>query len=151
MDDIHLFLAHAIALERDAARRYEDLKAAMATAGNVEAEKFFGQMAEFSRMHLKEAMRRGGFRELPQLSDSDYQWPDGTSPEQAGWAGVDGFIGAEEAMRLALDGEQRSLTFYESIVLGTRDPEVRHMARAFASEEADHVNELNRRIQPRFG
>ncbi len=144
MDDIHVFLAHAIQLEFEAARRYEDLRAAMGTAGNKEAEAFFARMAEFSRLHLREALRRGGFREIPKLAPEDWQWPDGVSPEQAAWAGVDGFIDVAGAFRLALDGEERSQLFYAAIVAATTDPEVRRMAREFAAEEAEHVAELER-------
>jgi len=62
MDDLHLFLAHAIQLEREAARHYEELTEQMQTAGNSEVAVFFRQMAVFSRKHLGEAMERGGFR-----------------------------------------------------------------------------------------
>lgn len=144
MDDIHVFLAHAILLEFEAARRYEDLKATMGTAGNKEAEAFFGKMAEFSRLHLKDAMRRGGFRDLPKLAPEECQWPEGVSPEQAAWAGVDGFIDVATAYRLALDGEERSQLFYAAIASSTRDHEVRRMAREFAKEESEHVAELER-------
>ena len=142
MDDIKVFLIHAIQLEFEAARRYEDLRASMGTLGNKEAEAFFAQMAEFSRLHLKEALRRGGFRDLPKLGPDEWQWPDGVSPEQAAWAGVDNFIDADGAFRLALDGEERSQLFYAAIVAQTTDPEVRRMAREFAEEEAEHVKEL---------
>ena len=146
MDDIALFLAHAIQLEFDAARRYEDLKVAMQTAGNKEAAAFFARMAEFSRMHLQEAMKRGGFRDIPKVAADEWQWPDGVSPEQAAWAGVDGLIDEASAYQLALDGEERSQLFYAAIVANTGDPEVRRMAREFAQEEADHVRELERLI-----
>lgn len=149
MEDINTFLAHAIQLEYEAARRYEDLKAAMNTAGNKEAEAFFGRMAEFSRLHLKDAMRRGGFREIPKLEAHEWQWPEGVSPEQAAWAGVDGFIDAQTAFRLALDGEERSQLFYAAIVAATSDPEVRRMAREFAQEEGEHVAELEKLMQRR--
>ena len=142
MDNIELFLAHAIQLEFEAARRYEDLRAAMLTAGNTEAEAFFKQMAEYSRLHLQDALRRGGFREIPKLAPEEWQWPEGVSPEQAAWAGVDGFIDADTAFRLALDGEERSHLFYAAITASTTDPEVRRMAREFAEEEAEHVREL---------
>ncbi|MEY4766232.1 MAG: hypothetical protein RI907_2905 [Pseudomonadota bacterium] len=144
MDNIELFLAHAIQLEFEAARRYEDLRAAMLTAGNAEAEAFFKRMAEYSRLHLQEALRRGGFREIPKLEADEWQWPDGVSPEQAAWAGVDGFIDAPTAFQLALDGEERSHLFYAAIGAQTTDPEVRRMAREFAQEEAEHVSELER-------
>jgi rubrerythrin len=144
MEDIHIFLAHAIQLEFDAVRRYEDLRAAMNTAGNAEAQTFFARMAEFSRLHLRDALRRGGFREIPKLPPDQWQWPEGVSPEQAAWAGVDGFIDAPTAYRLALDGEERSQLFYAAIVTITTDPEVRRMAREFATEEAEHVAELEK-------
>jgi rubrerythrin len=144
MDDINLFLAHAIQLEYEAARRYEDLKVSMQTIGNKEAEAFFGRMAEFSRLHLKDAMQRGGFRDIPKVEAHEWQWPEGVSPEQAAWAGVDGFIDAPAAYRLALDGEERSHLFYSAIVAGTRDHEVRRMAKEFAQEEGEHVAELEK-------
>ena len=146
MDDVNLFLAHAIQLEFDAVRRYEDLKVSMRTAGNKEAEAFFGKMAEFSRLHLKDALRRGGFHDIPKLADSEWQWPEGVSPEQAAWAGVDGFIDELTAYHLALDGEERSLLFYSAIVANTSDYEVRRMAKSFAEEESEHVVELERII-----
>lgn len=142
MDDIKQFLAHAIQLEYEAARRYEDLKASMSTIGNPGAAAFFARMADFSRLHLKEAMARGGFRDLPSLTCDEWQWPEGVSPEQAAWTGVDGLIDEEAAMRLALDGEERSHLFYAAIAATTTDPEVRRMAREFAAEEATHVAEL---------
>ncbi|MFT3848131.1 MAG: ferritin family protein [Propionivibrio sp.] len=49
MDDIYAFLAHAVQLETDAARRFEELAEQMRTAGNSEVQEFFQQMAEFSR------------------------------------------------------------------------------------------------------
>jgi rubrerythrin len=57
---------------------------------------------------------------------------------------VDGFVDAPTAYRLALDGEERSQLFYAAIVTLTTDPEVRRMAREFATEEAEHVAELEK-------
>lgn len=142
MNNLQLFLAHAIELERDAARRYEDLGDAMQTAGNREAERFFKQMAQFSRRHLKEAMERGGFHKLPVLAAGQWQWPDGCSPETAKWEGVDGLIDVATAMRLALAAERLGHAYYRALALRSSDPEVRRMAREFADEEADHVNQL---------
>ena len=39
MNDVETFLAHAVQLEREAARRYEELAAAMATEGNRELQR----------------------------------------------------------------------------------------------------------------
>ncbi len=146
MEDINLFLAHAVELEREAARRYEELAESMRTDGNAAVEKFFHQMAVFSRKHLALAIERGGFRQVPVLTPDAYQWPDGVSPEQFEWIGVDCMIDAHNALELALDGERRGHAFYADIAAATRDPEVRAMAREFAEEEAEHVAELEKWI-----
>ena len=44
MQDVEIFLAHAITLEREAARRYEELAAAMGTEGNAELRRFFTEI-----------------------------------------------------------------------------------------------------------
>ena len=70
-------------LEREAARRYEELAAAMGTEGQAELRSFFARMAHYSRLHLAEAQARGGFRTLPRMGPEDYEWPDGIAPETA--------------------------------------------------------------------
>ena len=146
MEDINVFLAHAVELEREAARRYEELAESIRAYGDAEVEKFFRKMAAFSRKHLALAMERGGFRHLPALTDEAYLWPDGISPEQFDWIGVDAMIDVNSALDLALDGERRGHAFYADIASTTADPEVRVMAEEFAAEEAEHVAELEKWI-----
>ena len=147
MDDIHLFLAHAVRLEAEAARRFEELADAMATFGNTEDETFFRKMATYSREHLAEAQARSGFRPLPPLASDEYSWPDGTSPETAGWAGVDSLMGVSDALQLALQSEQAGRDFYAGIAATTKNPRVKSMADEFAVEEAEHVAALERLIE----
>ncbi|MHB9117508.1 MAG: ferritin-like domain-containing protein [Burkholderiales bacterium] len=146
MDDVQLFLAHAVELEREAARRYEELAETMRSETHTEIEAFFRRMAAFSRKHLALAVERGGFRRLPALSSSEYLWPDGISPEQYDWIGVDTLMDVSNALGLALDGEHRGYAFYAGIAAITRDPEVKVMAKEFAEEEAEHVAELKKWI-----
>jgi rubrerythrin len=146
MDPVELFLAHAIQLEREAARRYEELAESMATDGNRELKAFFARMAGFSRKHLGDAMARGGFREVPQLRAEEYVWPDGTAPETAGWEGVDALMSAREALALALASERQGHAYYAAIAATSSDPEVRRLAFDFSGEEAEHVKELERRL-----
>jgi rubrerythrin len=146
IDDIDLFLAHAAQLERDAARRFEDLMHSMQTAGNREVEALFRRLAELSRKHLQAATARGGFRSLPELSPADFQWPEGVTPEAAGWHGVDYELDVMGALELALAGERSGHAYYEAVLRGTRDPEVARMAQSFTDEEAQHVAELQQWI-----
>ncbi|MBI5257894.1 MAG: ferritin family protein [Burkholderiales bacterium] len=149
MNTVEQFLAHAIALEREAARRYEELAAAMQTEGNAELKTFFARMAHYSRKHLAEAQARGGFRELPEMRPEDFDWPEGTAPETADWAGVDAMMGADDALQLALDSERRGHTYYAAIAATTQDIELRRLAGEFAAEEAQHVVELEKLIAAR--
>lgn len=146
MDDIHLFLSHAIQLEKESARRYEELAEAMQTSGSPEVADFFRQMAHYSRLHLGDAMARGGFHYPPELKPGEFRWPEGVSPETAGWAGVDAFLDVPGALALALDGERRSHAFYAGIAAITGNPRVRRMAAEFAVEEAGHVALLEARL-----
>ncbi|MGC4078419.1 MAG: rubrerythrin [Rubrivivax sp.] len=144
MNDVEKFLAHAVALERDAARRYEDLAASMATDGNAELRAFFARMAHFSRLHLAEAQARAAWRTLPELTAAEFEWPDGIPPETADWVGVDPMMAATDALALALDSERRGHAFYAAIAAISPDPEVRALAAEFAAEEAQHVAELEK-------
>jgi rubrerythrin len=149
MNDVERFLAHAIQLEREAARRYEELTAAMQTDGNAELKAFFGRMAHFSRLHLAEAQARGGFRDLPVIAPADFAWPDGVSPETADWAGVDAQMDALDALQLALASERRGHAYYAAVAATASDAELRAIATEFADEEAQHVAELERLIAAR--
>jgi rubrerythrin len=144
MNDVEKFLAHAVQLERDAARRYEELSAAMQTDGNRELKVFFSRMAHYSRLHLAQASARTGFRDLPPLAADEYEWPEGTSPETADWAGVDAMMDARAALLLALDGERRGHAYYATMAATTADAELRAIASEFAAEEAEHVAELQK-------
>lgn len=146
MNDIHFFLAHAIQLEKDSARRYGELAEAMQTSGSADVAAFFRQMAHYSRLHLADATARGGFRHPPDLRPEEYSWPDGSSPEAAAWSGVDAFMDEGSALELALDGEQRSCAFYQGIVETSGNPNVRLIAKEFADEEAGHVAQLMAKI-----
>lgn len=146
MNDVERFLAHAITLERDAARRYEELASAMATEGNAEVKAFFTRMAQYSRMHLADATARGGFRDVPQLRADEFEWPDGISPEVADWVGVDGFLDARAALQLALESERRGHAYYAAVAASTEDAELKALALEFASEEAEHMTELEKLI-----
>ena len=144
MDDIYIFLAHAVQLEAEAARRFEELAEQMRSAGNTEVQEFFQRMAEFSRRHLSEAKARSGFRPLPNLKPEEFQWPDGIGPETAPWRGVDGMMGVEDALLIALESERAGHAFYETVAANASNPRVKLAADEFTVEEAEHVAELER-------
>jgi rubrerythrin len=145
--DVTTFLAHAIQVEHDAARRYEDLTHSMEAYGNTEVEALFRQLGELSRRHLKWAMARGAFQTLPHLGPGEFEFPDGISPEAVGWQGVDAVMDELGALEVALQGEVGGFEYYKAVAQTTKDPEIRRMAAEFAQEESEHVSELERWIK----
>lgn len=142
MQDIETFLAHAIRLEEEAANRFSDLTALMKTYGNEEVAAFFNTMAGFSRQHLAQARARSGFHPMAAVPADAVSWPAGESPEATSMEASHYLMTVEYALELALEGEKRSLAFYQEVAESTEDPEVRLMAQEFVEEEADHVRQL---------
>lgn len=144
MGSIRRFLAHAVRLEAEAARRFDELADHMATHGNQDVEALFRQFADFSRLHLQDAMERAGFRFITDLPDDGYDWPDGESPEATAWWGVDALMDVQSALELALASERQGLAYYQGIADTSLDPKVVAMAAEFAGEEQEHVVRLEK-------
>jgi Ferritin-like domain len=151
IERVRVFLAHAVRLEAAAASRFDELADAMETWGNREVEAFFRRMAEFSRLHLAEAMARGDFRHVSELPPAEYEFPDIEAPECAQWTGVDGMMGVDDALQVALESERAGLAFYQSVATRTHDPVVKRMAEMFAQEERGHVEQLEHWIERQAG
>jgi rubrerythrin len=144
MESVESFLAHSIKLEEEAALRFDQLADAMMSAGNREVGKLFRRLADYSRLHMRTARERSGFRDIPKFKPGDFEWPDIESPETAAIWAADPFIGREQALQVALEAESASLDYYRDILETTQDPEVRAFAKEFVEEETQHVAELER-------
>jgi rubrerythrin len=142
MNEIQLFLSHAIQLEREAAERYEELHVAMREAGHQDASAFFGTMAVFAHKHLDEASAMGGSHEIPALDPNAFRWFGGVSPEAPDLEALNDMADLQTALLMALQGEHRSHVFYKQVSELSQNEEVRRIAGVFAAEEADHVAQL---------
>lgn len=143
IDELGVFLAHAIRLEADAAETYERLAQEMEGRANPDVAALFRKFAAYSRMHLADARERAG-REvggLPRLSEPDFHWPDGRSPETPAPADLE-LLGVRGALELALATERQACDFYATVAGQTRSERVQELAQEFAEEEAEHVMAL---------
>jgi hypothetical protein len=114
----------------------------MKKAGNAEVAKLFGQLADFSRLHLAEVKKRAGSIDVSKNVPPDYAWPNNASPEaSAEWAG-DASITRLGALKVALQGERRGYEFYGAVEATTKNKDVAAAAKEFVKEEADHVKIL---------
>lgn len=146
MNSVEEFLVYAARLEQEAALRFDELADAAGSFANREVAEFFRQMAHFSRLHLDEAKKRGGFHDLPEMNPGQFQWPDAESPEATAIWGADPNMDVHQAMDLALEAEKRGLAFYADVLAATSDPEIKAMAAEFVEEEAEHVVAIERWI-----
>lgn len=146
MNSVEEFLVYAARLEQEAALRFDELADAAQSFGNAEVSDFFRQMAEYSRMHLEEARKRGGFRDLPAIASGEFQWDGLESPEAAAIWAADPLMDVATALDVALDAEMRGLDFYQKVLAATDDPEIKAMAAEFVEEEGEHVAAIKRWI-----
>ena len=138
------FLAHAVALEQEAAERYLELADMMEAHRNDAVSSVFRSMTRFSQMHCDSIRLRVGSIELPKLKSWEYRWS--SPPEVGGEEGFDYMIEPYNALKYARANEVRAMEFYRAAGEGSSDAEVRRLAIEFASEEAEHVAALDKWI-----
>lgn len=135
------FLAHAIALEHEAAERYLELADMMEAHRNDEVSALFRDMVRFSRMHHDSIVERARGVALPALRSWQYRWTH--PPEAGGDEAFDYTLDAYGALRYARENEVRALDYYSAVGMQSGDDEVRRLATEFAAEETEHVQALD--------
>jgi rubrerythrin len=136
------FLAHAVALEQEAADRYRELADMMEAHRNDAVSVVFRDMTRFSQMHCDEVKARVGTIELPRLKSWEFRWR--SPPEVGGEEGFDYLIEPYNALKYARENELRAMQYYRSVAAESTDAEVRRLATEFAKEETEHVTALNK-------
>ena len=138
------FLAHAIAMEREAAERYLELADMMEAHNNLEVASLFRDMVRYSNMHGDSIVERAAGLELPRLKSWQYRWvaPTDVGDEDA----FDYTMTPWQALEYARENEARAMNFYRTVSETSTDPEIKTLAMEFATEEADHTMALDKMI-----
>jgi rubrerythrin len=135
------FLAHAIALEQEAADRYLELADMMEAHRNDPVSALFRDMVHYSRLHHESIVKRAQGIELPKLRSWEFRWS--LPPETGGEEAFDYTLDAYNALRYARENEVRAMEYYSSVGMRATEPEVRRLASEFAAEETEHVAALD--------
>lgn len=135
------FLAHAIALEREAAERYQELADMMESHRNDAVSALFRDMVAYSRKHHDSIVERAQGIALPELRANQFRWR--TPPEAGGDEAFDYRIDAWSALQYARENEERALAYYAEVGTGSADAEIKRLATEFAAEETEHVEALD--------
>jgi rubrerythrin len=134
--------AHALAIEREAAARYEGLARLMVERGCGALAALFAHLAAREAQHGKAIGARAQGLELPLLKPWEYGWSGAGSPEGVAQALGSRLGSPHDALAVALEAEQRARAFYEQVFAAAGDPDVKLLAAALAQEEARHVEWL---------
>jgi len=140
------FLAHALAMENEAADRYAELADTMEVHNNPEVAELFRQMSAFSRHHAASVAERTIPHELPELKSWQYRWNSLEPPEVGAVEGTHYRMTPYHALSFALDNERRGRDFYAARAKDGETAEIRRLAAEMAEEEEEHVLELERWI-----
>lgn len=135
-DDV---LAHAFAMESEAADRYHDLADQMEIHNNSEVAEIFDKMARIEQIHADKLGAMCRQRGVPQRSPWEYHWLEPEAPEVTPVEESHYLLPAMQALKLALHNEKRALAFYEALLAQTPKDDVKAMATEFAAEEREHV------------
>lgn len=143
MNDVAIFLAHALALEREAADRYDELADTMEVHNNPDVAELFRRMANFSRMHADAVRGRAAEVELPHFKPWEYQWSEPEGPETGALERTHYLMTTYHCLQLALHNERRGRDYYKGVADATEDAEVRRLAGQMYEEECEHVRILD--------
>lgn len=132
-------LAHAFAMESEAADRYLDLADQMEVHNNPEAAEIFDKMARIEQIHADKLEALCRQRGVPRRSPWEYRWLDPEAPEVTPVEEAHYLMPAMQALKLALHNEKRALAFYEALLGGSPSDDVKALAEEFAGEERQHV------------
>lgn len=133
----------AMAMEREAARRYEELAAEMERQCNAETAALFRELADEEREHEANiaswGVRESGRKPQP----SEFQWQ---MPETFDLGETSGYtLTPYRALSIAVRNEERAFAFYSYLAAIAEKAELRERAEAFAKGELGHVKLLRAR------
>lgn len=133
--------AHAVAVEREAAARYAEFSELMAERGEEATAGLFESLARFDDEHAQALTRRAADLRLPRVDATAHAWVDDAEPEDVSHELLR-LMSPHDAIRIALDNEERARQFFEGIASEAQDPAARKLAAEMSAEESMHIARL---------
>lgn len=137
-------LAHALAMETEAAERYGELAEQMETHHKTAVAAVFRRLEKAEQKHLGDITELCSRVQLPHYAPGDFKWSGGESPEAIAIGRVHYRLSVREAILLAFEHERKAAEFYTDIADNAEAADVKTLARQFAAEEHEHMNWLER-------
>ena len=138
--DLSELYAHALAMEREATKRFAELEGYMRAAGMHHIADEFESIGREEREQYEALALGTAGRELPQLSPWEYA-PHFLGPQADA---VPAPKNTREALMLALATERRTQNFYVDVAEHTHDDTMCAFAAEMAVDESRHIARLER-------
>jgi rubrerythrin len=130
--------AHALAVEREATKRFAELEQLMRDAGHDYLADEFERIGKEEREQYEALALGTQGRELPQIMDWEYAWHYMGTRIERPKAPKD----ARDALALALSTERRAMYFYADVAEHCEDDTLCAFAAEMAADEHRHVMRL---------
>ncbi len=138
------FLAHALAIEEEAAERYAVFADQMQVTNNPEVATLFREMARLEDEHARRIEEMSGDKPLPRIDPWAFDFGDAEPPEAVDYTATHYLMTPYQALGLVLNAEQRAAEFFQRIADGDGEADMRRLAAEFADEEREHVERVRR-------
>ena len=135
-------LAHALAMETEAAERYGELADQMETHRRTAVAAIFRRLENAEKKHLVNLAEMCKGVALPHYAPWDFKWRSNEGPETIDIGRVHYHLSVREAILLALEHERKATQFYADIADTAQAADVIELAREFADEEREHIGWL---------
>jgi rubrerythrin len=133
------FMAQAVAMEVEAAQRYEELADAMETHNNREVAELFRRLASIEGRHAQQLLAQMGWSAPPVTADAVFAAGGQEGPETAPTEDLHYLMQPWHALQIALAAEERAERFFARMVLAAPSEAVRKAAAEMRDEEREHV------------
>lgn len=132
------FMAHAYAMEAEAAERYAEFADSMETHNNREVAELFRKLARIEQRHADQILEQMGWKQSP-VASANYRWEGTEGPETADPTELHYLMQPYHALQIALLNEKRARDFFARLAKATHNAGVRKGALEMREEEAEHV------------
>jgi rubrerythrin len=138
--------AHALAVEREAAARYAELAEFMSDHGNQQVAELFARLAQIEEEHADAIVARARGLNVPALRSFEHTWFDAGPPETVAHEFVFRLMTPHDALKVALEAEQRARAYFEAVFAAATAPDVKMLAASMIQEEQQHIEWVERAL-----
>jgi len=147
IETIEEFYANALAIEREAAQRYDEFTAYFEDHGEDALAGLCRNLAEMERRHYEELATSSLSMDLPPIAEGRYRWLEDDSPEAPAREMLYRIAQPRHLLEIALAAEWRAREFFVGIARTSTSLTVRELASVMAAEETEHVKWVRKALE----